>query len=134
MAARTTIEPMSFDDIHQERYFEEVRRILNSHLSDATLHLPDIIPITATKVISSSTETLSVLDSNYIDIDTSGNTLTLSNMVDGSQMEIHNSSTGDAILSFDIKVGTTNFTAPVTMPSGDSYQLTYDLASETWVL
>lgn len=87
-----------------------------------------------TKVTSSATETLSVKNSTYIDIDTSGKTLSLSNMVDGSKMQLHNSSGGDATLNFDIKVGTTTFSAPVTMPSGDSYELVYDSGSSTWVM
>ncbi len=87
-----------------------------------------------TKVTSSTTETLSVLDSTYINIDTAGNTLSLSNMVDGSKMQINNSSAGDATLNFDIKYGTSTFTAPVTMPSGDSYELVYDSGSSTWVM
>jgi hypothetical protein len=87
-----------------------------------------------TKVISSATETLSVLDSTYIEIDTAGNTLTLSNMVDGSKIQINNSSSGSAALNFAVKVGTSTFTAPATMASGDSYELVYDSGSSTWVM
>ena len=120
--------------------------IINKNVSgqaykyDAGLDRHDFYSVTKhraleeTKVTSSTTETLSVQDSTYINIDTAGNTLSLSNMVDGSKMQINNSSAGDATLNFDIKYGTSTFTAPVTMPSGDSYELVYDSGSATWVM
>ena len=86
-----------------------------------------------TRYTSSTTETVSVLTATDIDIDTSGNTLTLSGMVDGSKIQVKNRSTGDATLNFDIEYQNTVCTAPVTMPTGDTYDITYDLANTRWV-
>ena len=87
-----------------------------------------------TKVTSSVTETVSVKTATYLNIDTAGNTLTLSNMVDGSKLQIRNGSSGDATLNFDITLGATTFTSPVTMPAGDSYEVVYDSGSSAWVM
>lgn len=89
---------------------------------------------TVIKINSSVTETISVTAATDIYIDVSGNTLTISNMVDGSKLQFHNESGGNANLNFSIKIGSNVITAPSIMPNGDSYELTYDLGDNQWVM
>ena len=87
-----------------------------------------------TKVNSTTTETVSVDSATYIKLKTSGETLSLSDMVDGSKITIRNASGGNVYLNFDIISGTTTYSAPVTMPDGDSYELIYDSEDSAWVM
>ncbi|MDB4312249.1 DUF2190 family protein [bacterium] len=87
-----------------------------------------------TKYDSSATESVSVNSYNDITITASGETLSLTDMVDGSNVQLRNNSGGDATLNFDVKVGTNIYSAPVTMPDGDSYLLTYDIGNAQWEL
>jgi hypothetical protein len=80
------------------------------------------------------TEVVSVADYTEIQIKNQGQTLTLSNAVDGSRIQIKNRSAGDAILNFDIELQTVVYSAPVTMPKGDSYEMTYDSSEGRWVM
>lgn len=87
-----------------------------------------------TKVNSTTTETVSVDSATYIKLKTSSETLSLSDMVDGSKITIRNASGGNVYLNFDIISGTTTYSAPVTMPDGDSYELIYDSEDSAWVM
>jgi hypothetical protein len=111
--------------------------LIYGEFDNATLKINGELQSTSkreTKVVSSTTETLSSQDATYVNINTAGNTLSLSDMVDGSRLQLNNSSSGEATLNFDVKLGTTTFTAPVTMPSGDSYEVTYDAGEGVWVM
>jgi hypothetical protein len=90
--------------------------------------------ITVNKTISSVTETISATSATDIYIDTPSNTLTISNMIDGSKLQFHNKSGGDANLNFSIKIGTNIISAPSIMPNGDSYELVYDSGDNQWVM
>lgn len=90
--------------------------------------------ITATKTTSSTTETISVNTATDIYIDTPSKTLTISGMIDGSKLQFHNESGGDANLNFSIKIGNNIIAAPSIMPNGDSYELVYDSGSNQWVM
>ena len=90
--------------------------------------------LTGTTVVSSTTETVAVTTATDVEVDTALQTLSLSGMVADTKLQIRNRSTGDAYLNFDIELQGTTYSAPVTMPSGDSYELTYNLADTRWVM
>ena len=83
---------------------------------------------------STTTETVDVTGYTNIHVTTSGVTLSLTGMLSDSFTTIKNISGGDIYLNFNILFAGETVTAPITMPSGDSYPLVYDLTNTRFVL
>ena len=79
--------------------------------------------------IVSATERVNIGQTPRIEITTAGITLTLTPLKDRTRTEIANISDGDVFLDFNIILQGNTFTAPVTMPAGDVYDLFYDLTA-----
>ena len=86
-----------------------------------------------TIVVTSATETIDSQTFTRLEQDTAGITTTLSNISDSAMVSIANRSTGDTYFNHDIELQGTVYTAPVTIPSGDVYNLTYDNANGRFV-
>lgn len=82
----------------------------------------------------STTETVDVSTYTNIHVSVSGITLSLTGMLSDSFITIKNLSDGDIYLNINILFAGTTVTAPITMPSGDSYPLIYDLDNTRFIL
>lgn len=68
-----------------------------------------------------------------LELMTAGIAATVTNAVDGQKMIVTNRSNGNANFNHAIEFQGVVYPAPVTLPAGDSYNLTYDLGNAVWV-
>ncbi len=80
----------------------------------------------ATEVDSSTTETISIKDQQEINITASGNTLTISDLLEGARIVLRNESSGTANLAHDVILTGTVHSSPVGIPANATWCLIWD--------